>query len=98
MLHAYAAVINCHPASSLVCGGLVNTFNNMDDFLSNGVVLQVLPALIGAFVGAPVLALELETGTFRTPGPRASAGCAGPSPSWSCSRSRWRPPPEPSAC
>jgi hypothetical protein len=28
-------------------------------------LLQVLPALIGAFVGAPVLARELETGTFR---------------------------------
>ena len=30
-----------------------------------GVLLQVVPALIGAFVGAPVLARELETGTFR---------------------------------
>ena len=29
------------------------------------VLLQVLPALIGAFVGAPVLGRELETGTFR---------------------------------
>ena len=29
------------------------------------VVLQAVPALIGAFVGAPVLARELETGTFR---------------------------------
>jgi ABC-type transport system involved in multi-copper enzyme maturation permease subunit len=28
-------------------------------------LLQALPALIGAFVGAPVLARELETGTFR---------------------------------
>jgi hypothetical protein len=28
-------------------------------------LLQVLPALIGAFVGAPLLARELETGTFR---------------------------------
>jgi hypothetical protein len=28
-------------------------------------LLQILPALIGAFVGAPVLARELETGTFR---------------------------------
>jgi hypothetical protein len=27
--------------------------------------LQLLPALIGAFVGAPVLAREMETGTFR---------------------------------
>jgi hypothetical protein len=30
-----------------------------------GVLLQLVPALIGAFVGAPVLARELETGTFR---------------------------------
>jgi hypothetical protein len=29
------------------------------------VLFQVIPALIGAFVGAPVLARELETGTFR---------------------------------
>jgi hypothetical protein len=28
-------------------------------------LFQVLPALIGAFVGAPVLARELESGTFR---------------------------------
>jgi hypothetical protein len=28
-------------------------------------LFQVIPALIGAFVGAPVLARELETGTFR---------------------------------
>ena len=35
------------------------------DFLANGLILQVVPALIGAFVGAPVLARELETGTFR---------------------------------
>ena len=37
----------------------------MNDFLANGFILQVVPALIGAFVGAPVLARELETGTFR---------------------------------
>ena len=29
------------------------------------IALQVVPALIGAFIGAPVLARELETGTFR---------------------------------
>ena len=27
--------------------------------------LQLLPALIGAFAGAPILAREMETGTFR---------------------------------
>ena len=35
------------------------------DALSAGVVLQAVPALIGAFVAAPVLAREMETGTFR---------------------------------
>jgi hypothetical protein len=37
----------------------------MDGFLATGYVLQAVPALIGAFAGAPVLARELETGTFR---------------------------------
>ncbi len=63
--HAYAAAAACHPASSLGCADLVQRFNGMDDFLANGFILQVVPALIGALVGAPVLARELETGTFR---------------------------------
>jgi ABC-type transport system involved in multi-copper enzyme maturation permease subunit len=63
--HAYAAAIACHPAGSPACQVLVNTFNGMDTFLANGVVMQALPVLIGAFVGAPVLARELETGTYR---------------------------------
>jgi ABC-type transport system involved in multi-copper enzyme maturation permease subunit len=40
-------------------------FDGMNDFLANGFILQAVPALIGAFIGAPVLARELETGTFR---------------------------------
>jgi hypothetical protein len=63
--HAYAAAIGCHPASSPTCSDLVDSFNGMDGFLANGYVLQVVPALIGALAGAPVLARELETGTFR---------------------------------
>jgi hypothetical protein len=63
--HAYAAATACHPAGSLICSGLVNSFNSMDVQLSNGFVWQPVPALIGAFVGAPLLARELETGTFR---------------------------------
>jgi hypothetical protein len=62
---AYAAAVSCHPASSAACQGLDSTLDGMDNFLSNGFILQVLPVLIGAFVGAPVLARELETGTFR---------------------------------
>jgi multisubunit Na+/H+ antiporter MnhB subunit len=63
--NAYAAAAACRPAGSPVCADLVNRFNGMDAVLANGFVLQVLPALVGAFVGAPVLARELETGTYR---------------------------------
>jgi hypothetical protein len=64
--HAYAVATACHPASSpAACQDLVGAFNGMDDFLRNGIILQAVPVLIGAFVGAPVLARELETGTFR---------------------------------
>ena len=63
--HAYAAAVACRPAGSFACADLAHRFNAMNDFLANGLVLQVVPALIGAFVGAPVLAREMETGTFR---------------------------------
>jgi hypothetical protein len=63
--HAYAAAIACRPASSTACADLVSRFNDMYPALAIGTALQAVPALIGAFVGAPVLARELETGTFR---------------------------------
>jgi hypothetical protein len=63
--HAYAAAIACHPAGSIACSELAKRFGVMDHLLANGYLLQPVPALIGAFVGAPVLARELETGTFR---------------------------------
>jgi hypothetical protein len=63
--HAYAAATTCHPASSIACSNLAANFNGMDILLFNGYPLQAVPALIGAFVGAPVLARELEAGTFR---------------------------------
>ena len=60
--HAYATA--CHPASSLAC-----TINFTGRYAKSvnvaRVLLQAVPALIGAFAGAPVLARELETGTFR---------------------------------
>jgi ABC-type transport system involved in multi-copper enzyme maturation permease subunit len=63
--HAYAVAVGCRPVGSPACQDAVNTFNGQGTFLSNGVILQVLPVLIGAFVGAPLLAREMETGTFR---------------------------------
>jgi hypothetical protein len=44
---------------------MVANFNGIGNFLSNGLPLQVVPPLIGAFVGASVIARELEAGTFR---------------------------------
>ncbi len=62
--HAYAAATTCNP-NSPACADLITHFNNMNHVLQGGYVLQIVPALIGAFVGAPLLARELETGTFR---------------------------------
>jgi ABC-2 family transporter protein len=63
----YASVTSCHPARSAACqltGNQVTsdyypTAQTMTGFL------QVIPALVGVFVGGPLLARELETGTFR---------------------------------
>jgi len=62
MHHAEAAY--CHPASSLSCA--INfTGRYGETAIIVSIALQAVPALIGAFAGAPVLARELETGTFR---------------------------------
>jgi hypothetical protein len=66
--HAYAAAAACHPASSPACQNLISAdFNGTygPTAVAVAVLLQAVPVLIGAFVGAPVLARELETGTFR---------------------------------
>jgi hypothetical protein len=64
--HAYAAVLACRPAGSTACQDLASTFNGTWNSVSYWTIfLQLVPALIGAFAGAPVLARELETGTFR---------------------------------
>jgi hypothetical protein len=65
--HAYAAVTTCRPAGSAACRQVANAFGN-DNSPTAGIVaalLQVIPVLIGAFAGAPLLAREFESGTFR---------------------------------
>jgi hypothetical protein len=67
MHRGYAAVAACRPAGSGTCRQVADNFLRT---YAPGVgsvlgLLQVIPALIGAFAAAPVLARELETGTFR---------------------------------
>src|SRR5580704_4090513 len=73
--HAYAAAAACHPAASVICYDMFSSFNTMDGFLATGVILQVLPALIGAFAGAPVLARQtpFSPGLFGLGGPAFAA-------------------------
>jgi hypothetical protein len=60
------AVAACRPpANSLTCPNATIAFDGTNGFLANGGILQATPVLIGAFAGAPLLARELETGTFR---------------------------------
>jgi hypothetical protein len=62
MHHAEAAY--CHPAGSLGCAiNFTGRYGSTAILVS--IALQAVPALIGAFIGAPVLARELEAGTFR---------------------------------
>jgi hypothetical protein len=67
MHHAWTAVAACHPASSFACAESISNFNDTYGSRAQAAefLLQAVPALIGAFIGAPVLARELETGTFR---------------------------------
>src|ERR1700729_1914849 len=67
MHHAYAAVAACHPAGSLACTVGLAGFDTARGSTAEAmtVLLQMVPALTGAFAVATVLARELETGTFR---------------------------------
>jgi ABC-type transport system involved in multi-copper enzyme maturation permease subunit len=67
MHHAYATALACRPASAYTCQNQVIDFNTAYAPTAQmvGILLMAVPMLIGAFVGAPVLARELETGTFR---------------------------------
>jgi hypothetical protein len=62
MHHAEATY--CHPASSIACS--INfTGKYGETAIVVSIALQAVPALIGAFIGAPVLGRELETGTYQ---------------------------------
>jgi hypothetical protein len=66
----YAALVNCPinaGQQSGACAKLFSHFNSVDWPLGNtcAILMQLAPVLIGAFAGAPLLARELETGTYR---------------------------------
>jgi hypothetical protein len=65
--HDYAVLTACHPFTSSACQALNTAFNSTDWTIGNtlNILMQLVPVLIGAFAGAPVLARELETGTYR---------------------------------
>jgi ABC-type transport system involved in multi-copper enzyme maturation permease subunit len=64
---AYGSVTSCHPAGSVSCEHLAFAFQLQYQITPRIVsaLILLMPLLIGAFVGAPLLARELETGTFR---------------------------------
>jgi hypothetical protein len=63
---AYRAVASCHPIGSAICEVTTGPFSNLHQTAQTmSGFLQVIPVLVGVFAGAPVLARELETGTFR---------------------------------
>jgi hypothetical protein len=65
--HDYAVLTACRPFQSRACQNLNTSFNQSDWTIGNTllILMNLAPALLGAFAGAPVLARELETGTFR---------------------------------
>src|SRR3984957_14070325 len=68
--HDYAALVHCSPdqgQQTQACAKAFSNFNSADWPLANtcSILMQLAPVLLGAFVGAPLLARELETGTYR---------------------------------
>jgi hypothetical protein len=68
--HDYAALLHCSlnkGRQTQACTDAWSNFNSDDWPVANicAILMQLAPVLIGAFAGAPLLARELETGTYR---------------------------------
>jgi len=64
--HLYATTLaNCRTQQN--CVGSIDPFSNNDYALYGalGMLVLILPAIVGMFLGAPLLARELESGTYR---------------------------------
>jgi len=64
-LYDTSGISTCKPPSN--CDALKSTFLSHDKLLQNllGPLLLAIPALLGIFWGAPLVARELEAGTYR---------------------------------
>src|SRR5665213_3659022 len=52
--------------SFVSCGNFVNALGNEETTFSAIVIaLHILPVIVGLFIGAPLVAREIESGTFR---------------------------------
>ena len=66
MRSVFATYLACTPNHSAKCQFAWDTFRQGYGAPGMpGVILLFLPGIVGAFAGAPVLAREFETGTFR---------------------------------
>jgi hypothetical protein len=63
--HLYTTVLDCHAARN--CAAATSTLLDKDHSLQVilNVLVEVVPGLVGLFWGAPLVAREFETGTYR---------------------------------
>jgi hypothetical protein len=63
----YAAATACTSTAPHACNAVLNLFNNDYHNVAevSAAVLNAVPVLAGVFAGAPILARELDSGTFR---------------------------------
>jgi len=54
-----------HPIDLQVCANTANQFADIPSFTPLVIALRLFPLVIGAFVGAPLVAQEMESGTYR---------------------------------
>jgi hypothetical protein len=54
-----------HPTNLGVCANTVNLFADIPSYTPLVITLRLFPLVVGAFVGAPLIAREMESGTYR---------------------------------
>ena len=54
-----------HPIDLGVCANTSNQFADIPSFTPLVIALRLFPLVIGAFIGAPLVAREMESGTYR---------------------------------